>query len=239
MNAFLTTPSLTSTISSSQADHTISPFRHTTTTPASDNTVTTRASITTQCSWADGNSHCPARRRRRPPISIPTPLPSRDTSLNHQHSSRWALGTSYCRPVVDTRPPILAPIRPRPSRSRHDTGLSTNSASAGPWELHASACRRPSQHPIDQQRTPSSRTPLCRSLCSQLASSPHDHRRRPCFQLASDRTTAHSALRKPLLPTSKLATHWLIQHPQVMYHPLFLCTHIPKCVLLASAVAAA
>lgn len=191
-----------------------------------------------------------------------------DTGLNHQHSSRWALGTSYCRPVADIRPPTLTPssesrqehqpphiaagpweqplscssptpasFRPlRPTR-HHDTGFKHDRASAGPWELHASTCRRPPA--FDQQRTPSSTTPLCRSLCSQLASSPHDHRRRPCFQLASDRTTAHPALRKPLLPTSKLATHWLIQHPQVMYHPLFICTHIPKCVLLASAVAAA
>ena len=93
--------------------------------------------------------------RYRPPI----PLPSRDTSLNYQHSSRWALGTSYCRPVADARPPIPDPIRPRPRPSRHDTGLSTNNASAGPWELHASACRQLPQHPIDQKRTPNSTTP--------------------------------------------------------------------------------
>ena len=73
---------------------------------------------------------------------------------------------------------------------------------------------------------------LCRSPCSQLASSPYDtHRRRPCSQLARDRTTAHPAptLRKPLLPTSKPAAHKLFQHPQVMYHPPFLCTqHKPN-----------
>lgn len=60
-------------------------------------------------------------------------------------------------------------------------------------------------------------THLCRSLCSQLASLPHDHyRRRPYSQLARDRTTAHSApiLRKPLLPTSKLAAPKLFQHPR-------------------------
>jgi hypothetical protein len=69
---------------------------------------------------------------------------------------------------------------------------------------------------------------LCRSLCSQLASSPYDnHRRRPCSQLARDRTTAHPAptFRRPLLPTSKPAAHKLFQHPQVMYHPLFFRTH--------------
>ena len=57
--------------------------------------------------------------RYRPPI----PLPSRDTSLNYQHSSRWASGTSYCRPVADTSPPTPDPIRPQPRPSRHDTGL--------------------------------------------------------------------------------------------------------------------
>jgi hypothetical protein len=124
--------------------------------------------------------------RYRPPI----PLPSRDTSLNYQHSSRWALGTSYCRPVADIRPPTLTPssesrqehqpphiaagpweqplscssptpasFRPiRPTR-HHDTGFKHDRASAGPWELHASACRRPTQHPIDQKRTPNPTTP--------------------------------------------------------------------------------
>ena len=162
------------------------------------------------------------------------PSPSSESRQEHQSphiaAGPWEQPLSCSSPT----PASFRPIRPT---RHHDTGFKHDRASAGPWELHASTCRRPPA--FDQQRTPSSTTPLCRSLCSQLASSPHDHRRRPCFQLASDRTTAHPALRKPLLPTSKLATHWLIQHPQVMYHPLFICTHIPKCVLLASAVAAA
>jgi hypothetical protein len=74
----------------------------------------------------------------------------------------------------------------------------------------------PSNIPVSSE--PRTQQPiLCRSLCSQLASSPHDnhHRRRPCFQLARDRTTAHPAptIRKPLLPTSKLSAYKLLQHP--------------------------
>ena len=171
-----------------------------------------------------------------------------DAGLNHQHSSRWALGTSYCRPVADIRPPTLTPSSE--SRQEHQPPH----IAAGPWEQPLS-CSSPtpacdssllptpspipisrhrfesptahrqglaslssqSQHPIDQQRTPNSPTHLCRSLCSQLASSPHDHHRcRPCSQLARDRTTAHPAPthRKPLLPTRQLTAHKLFQHPR-------------------------
>jgi len=91
---------------------------------------------------AFGISLCPARRRRRPPNPNPAPLPSCDTSLNHQHSSRWALGTSYCRPVADIRPPISAQYDTYADAPNTTQVSSTNNTSAGPWELHASACRR-------------------------------------------------------------------------------------------------
>ena len=193
------------------------------------------------------------------------PLPSRDTGLNHQHSSRWALGTSYCRPDADVRPPTPAPpspsrgksinhhasqlglgnslcnahrrhpppipasFRPDPPSRHHDTGLKHQPRIS---RALGTACVRLSskpQHSIDQQRTPNSSTDLCRSLCSQLASSPHDHhRRRPCSQLARDRTTAHPAptLRKPLLPTSKPAAHKLFQQPPGNVSPSPLYTNI-------------
>jgi hypothetical protein len=177
-----------------------------------------------------GNILLPTCRRRWP--SDLRPLPSRDTGLNHQHSSRWALGTSYCRHVADIRPRIHAPTRPRSPTPRDDTGSSTDNASAGPWELHASPCCRLTQLPLISSEPRTQRSHLCRSPCSQLASPPHDHhRRRPCSQLARDRTTAHPAptLRKPLLPTSKLATHWLIQHPQVSITLSYVHTYPNAC----------
>ena len=141
-------------------------------------------------------------------------------------------------------PSDLRPIRHLRRRPQYDTGFKHQQHIS---RALGTACVRLSsttQHPIDQQRTPNLPNHLCRSLCSQLARSPHDnhHRRRPCSQLARDHTTAHPAptRHKPLLPTSKLAAHKLFQHPQVTYHPLFFCTkHKTKCVLLASVVTAA
>jgi hypothetical protein len=247
--AFLTTPSSTSTSSSFlHFDHTISPSRHNTSPPNTD-----RAPPSTAASRPEHQSpHIAAGPMGTATVLLvvdtvlrnltPVPLPRCDTSLNHQYSSRWALGTSYCRPVADTLPPIPDPIRPQPRPSRHDTGLKHQpciSRALGTACVPLSSTtstRSISSEPRTQQ------THLCRSLCSQLASQPHDHHRhRPCSQLASDRITAHPAptLRKPLLPTSKLAAHKLFQHPQVMYHP-FLCTHTKiKCVLMASVVTAA
>ena len=135
---------------------------------------------------------------------------------------------------------ILLPTCPRhsPSDPRPDTTPTPTLPTRHRFEVPTTHqqglgnCMRP---PVDNypstrsiRSEPRTQQPhLCRSLCSQLASLPHDHRRRrPCSQLARDRTTAHPAPthRKPLLPTSKPAAHKLFQHPQVMYHP-FLCTH--------------
>ena len=160
----------------------------------------------------------------------PLPLPSRDKSIN-QYTSQLGLGNSLCHAHRRRPTPTPASFRPHISPPYHDTGLKHPPRIS---RALGTACVRLSstlQHSIDQQRTSNSTTHLCRSPCSQLASSPHEHRRRPCFQLARDRTTAHPAptLRKPLLPTSKLAAHWLIQHPQVSITLSYVHTYPNAC----------
>lgn len=171
----------------------------------SDNIVTTRASTTHIAVWALGTAFVllvvDTRHQFRPPI--PVPPPSRDTSLNHHHSISAAFGNHILPTCRRHPPPISAPtMSTRPNLS-HDTGVNHHRASVGPWEQHASACRR---HPATDRSaaTPEITPPhLCRSLCFRPASLPyeHHHRRRLCSQLARDRPTAHSvpAARKPLL----------------------------------------
>ena len=157
----------------------------------------------------------------------PLPLPSRDKSIN-QYTSQLGLGNSLCHAHRRRLPATLASFRPHPPSRYHDTGLNHQlriGRALHPCR-HNPSIRSISSEPRTQQ------THLCRSLCSQPASLPHDqYRRRPCSQLARDRTTAHLAptLRKPVLSTSKLAAHWLIQHPQVSITLSYVHTYPNAC----------